>query len=423
MKLSLRILSTLAMTLLPIMALWGTLFYFTMVSEINDEADDSLEQYASLIITRCREGRTLPALNSGSNNSYTIKPITPSEAQPYLSPTFHDEEVFIPEKNELEPARVMTIAFLDEDGRYLLLKVATPTFDKDDLVEAILIWTVSLFALLIIVVVVVATLSMRRTLRPLYALLSWLDGYTPGSGHQTILNDTDITEFRHLNKAAESAVNRSEDMLDRQKQFIGNASHELQTPLAVVSNRVEYLINNTSPSEEQLTELIKIDQSLRHNIRLNRTLLQLVRIESGEVAESEEVDIAEIIRESVDTCNEIYEGKAIECHITAPNHLYIYINETLARTLVVNLVKNAYLHSEEGSSIEITLSDIALSISNSGTEPLDKGRVFDRFYTRTTREGSTGLGLAIVRSIANHYGYTASYNHEADRHRFTIAFK
>ena len=141
------------------------------------------------------------------------------------------------------------------------------------------------------------------------------------------------------------------------------------------------------------------------------------------MAESEKVDIAEIIRESVDTCNEIYEGKAIECHITAPNHLYIYINETLARTLVVNLVKNAYLHSEEGSSIEITLSDIALSISNSGTEPLDKGRVFDRFYTRTTREGSTGLGLAIVRSIANHYGYTASYNHEADRHRFTIAFK
>lgn len=64
MKLSLRILSTLAMTLLPIMALWGTLFYFTMVSEINDEADDSLEQYASLIITAAARDAHSPHLTA-----------------------------------------------------------------------------------------------------------------------------------------------------------------------------------------------------------------------------------------------------------------------------------------------------------------------------------------------------------------------
>lgn len=423
MRLSLRILSTLAMTLLPIMALWGTLFYFTMVREINDEADDSLEQYASLIITRCREGRALPSLNSGSNNSYTLQPVTTAEAEAHLSPTFHDEEMFIHEKNEREPARVMTIAFRDNDDRYLLLTVATPTFEKDDLVETILWWTVSLFALLMIVVIIVSTLSVRRTLRPLYALLSWLDGYTPGQGHHTIPNDTDIKELSRLNEAAESAVNRSEDMLDRQKQFIGNASHELQTPLAVVSNRVEYLINQTAPTEEQLTELVKIDRSLRHSIRLNRTLLQLVRIESGEVAESDDVDIAELVRESADRCTEIYEDRAMECQVTTPEHLYIYINETLARTLISNLTKNAFVHSASQSHIKVTLTDATLHISNDGTEALDHSRVFDRFYTQTSREGSTGLGLAIVKSICDHYRYGLTYDYKDGRHHFTVTLK
>lgn len=411
------------MTLLPIMALWGTLFYYAMVSEINDEVDDALEQYASLIITRCREGRTLPSLNSGSNNSYTLQPITHAEAQPYIRPTYHDEEVFIPEKNEWEPARVMTIAFQDDDGRYLLLTVATPTFEKNDLVETILWWTISLFALLVIIVVVISTLSVRRTLRPLYALLHWLDGYTPGQGHQAIPNDTNIMELYRLNKAAESAVNRSEDMLDRQKQFIGNASHELQTPLAVISNRVEYLINNTSPSEEQLEELVKIDQSLRHSIRLNRTLLQLVRIDSGEVAESGSVDIAAILHESVERCDEIFEEREITCQIVAPEHQHIYINEVLARTLITNLVKNAYVHSAPQSHIEISLCDNTLCISNDGKEPLDKNRVFDRFYTRTSRESSTGLGLAIVKSIADHYGFSVAYRFADLRHIFTVTFK
>ena len=423
MRLSLRILLTLATTLLPLMALWGTLFYFAMVREISDEADDALEQYATLIITRCREGRTLPSLNNGTNNSYTIEPISEVEAKRYLRATFYDEEFYIPEKREMEPARMMVKAFRDAEGRYLLLKVATPTFEKNDLVETILGWTVLLFALLVVFVVCVATLSIRRTLRPLYALLSWLDGYTPGRGHDRVPNNTEIKELRRLNEAAQNAVDRSEELLDRQKQFIGNASHELQTPLAVVSNRVEHLINNTSPTAEQLSELVKIERSLRHSIRLNRTLLQLTRIDSGEVAESEDVDTVALITEAVDNCRDIYSDRDIDCRILCPEHLYICVNETLARTLVANLAKNAFVHSNAHSHIDISINDRLLRITNDGDEALDRSRLFDRFYTHTMREGSTGLGLAIVKSICDHYGYDLEYSYADGRHIFSVGLR
>lgn len=423
MRLSRRILLTLAATLLPIMALWATLFYFAMVREINDEADDSLEQYATLIITRCREGRTLPQLNSGTNNSYTIEPISEAQAKPRLRATFHDEVFYIPEKRETEPARVMTKAFKNSDGRYLLLEVATPTFEKNDLVETILWWTVTLFAALVIIVIIVATLSIRGTLRPLYALLRWLDGYTPGQRYVNVPNDTNIAELRRLNEAAQSAVERSEELLDRQKQFIGNASHELQTPLAVVSNRVEHLINNTAPTAEQLDELVKIDRSLRHSIRLNRTLLQLTRIESGEVAESEDVDIVELVTEAVDNCRDIYSTKGITCTVACPDNLYIYVNESLAHMLVTNLTKNAFVYSDTQSHIDISITHKQLCIANDGREALDRSRVFDRFYTKSVREGSTGLGLAIVKSICDHYGYGVEYSFENGRHIFTVTFR
>ena len=74
MKLSSRLLLHLTLVMVPVLALWSALFYFAIVDEITDEADDSLEDYSELIITRHLAGRELPSLNNGSNNSYTLRP-------------------------------------------------------------------------------------------------------------------------------------------------------------------------------------------------------------------------------------------------------------------------------------------------------------------------------------------------------------
>ena len=422
MKLIYRIALWLAAALLPIIMLWGTLFYYAMVGEINDEADDSLDDYAELIIRRCREGRPLPMLNNGSNNSYTITPIDEEEAMAYHGPQYFDREVYIPEKGETEPARVLSKLFVDGEGRHLRLEVATPTFEKEDLRETILYWSIFLFGVLLLVIVVVSMFTVRRALQPLYALLKWLDGYTPGQRGASVPCGGRIVEFRALSEAAESAVSRSEALLAQQKEFLGNASHELQTPLAVVGNRVDYLIDHTSPTEEQLAELMMIKQTLRHSVRLNRTLLTLARIDSGQVGESDHLDIVPIIGEVIDNLNDIYGERRVHAEVEGVRSLSLDINESMLRMLLSNLLKNGYIHAPENSVIRLTLGNNTMVIANKGTEPLDAASVFDRFYTRTTRAGSTGLGLSIVKSICTHYGYDVVYDYREGEHRFSVTF-
>ena len=309
MKLIYRITLRLSAVLIPLMALWATLFYFMTVDEINDEADDALADYSELIIIRMLAGRELPPLNSGSNNSYSITPIDREYAESKSHIIYYDAEVYIPEKEETEPARILSTIFRDNDDNYYELKVAMPTFEKNDLVRTILFWIILLYLILLFTLIGLTTWIFHHSMKPLYALLQWLDSYTPGKHNSPVPDNTNITEFHRLNVAAQEAAHRSEELFERQKQFIGNASHELQTPLAILGNRIEWLLDKTEPNEKQVEELFKMQRSLNHIVRLNKTLLLLTKIENGQFPESEDVDIADLIREQAPLYNEIYESR------------------------------------------------------------------------------------------------------------------
>jgi signal transduction histidine kinase len=257
-------------------------------------------------------------------------------------------------------------------------------------------------------------------MRPLYELLNWLDRYQPGHKHEDVPNDTTIPEFRQLNEATQKAVERSEHLFEQQKSFIGNASHELQTPLAVIGNRIEWIIDNTNPTEEQIEQLVGINHSLAHIVKLNKTLLLLTKIDNGQFPEVSKVNIAALIRHETEIYDEIFEERNIKCNISGADSLIVEMNHILATTLVGNLVRNAYIHSPEGSQVDISINYDKLEIRNDGTEPLDAERVFNRFYRATKREGSTGLGLALVKAIGDYYSLGVEYRFENGKHIFSI---
>lgn len=422
MKLIYRIALRLSVALLPLMALWAALFYFTMVEEINDETDDALEDYSTLIISRMLAGRDLPSLNSGSNNSYSITLVDEEYANSRPHIEYYDADIFIPEKDETEPARILVTIFQDRDGLNYELKVATPTFDRRDLLEAIFSWVVILYFILIITTIGITVWIFQRSMRPLYELLHWLDRYTPGRRMEPVPDNTTVQEFRRLNAAAQSAVDRSEELFERQKQFIGNASHELQTPLAVMSSRIEWLIDNTQTDEQQTVELLKMQRTLSHMSRLNRTLLLLTKIDNGQFPESVDVDIAALTREQAELYGEIYASHNLNVTVAADQPLIETMNESLASTIVNNLIKNAFFHSAEGSEIEITVDarQRLLRVANSGSTPLDANRIFDRFYQGSKREGSTGLGLALAGAVARYYDLQLTYRFENCSHIFEV---
>lgn len=424
MRLVYRIVLHMSWALSLLLAGWAVLFYLTMIDEINDEVDDALEARAEVIVKRVLAGRELPVPADEGNNGYFLHEVSPQYAAAQHHERYSDEEIFIPERDDKEPARVLRKVFRDGAGQWRELTVMTPTIEKDDLRESILRWMVCLYLFLLLMILLVTVIVLYRTMRPLYALLRWLDGYTVGARNAPLAVETSVTEFRKLNDAARRYAERAESSFERQKQFIGNASHEMQTPLAVCRNRLEMLVDDAHAlTGEQLGEIAKVQRTLDYLVRLNRSLLLLSKIENGQFPETEQVDFNAQVRRTAEDMEEIYAGREMRFELHEQGHLSVRMNPSLAASLVSNLLKNAYVHGDAGGEVTVTVSGDRLSVCNSGAGgALDADHIFERFYQGAKKEGSTGLGLSIVDAVCRLYGLRTEYAYINRCHCFTVHF-
>ena len=258
-------------------------------------------------------------------------------------------------------------------------------------------------------------------MQPLYRLLDWFRHYRVGQKNEPLPNRNTITEFRTLYDAANLYAARNEQLFEQQKRFIGNASHELQTPLAICRNRLEMLMEDEGITERQLEELAKTHQTLEHITKLNKSLLLLSKIENEQFADVRPVCFNHIVRRYLDDYCEVYEYRDIAVSVREEARLTFVLNETLAVTLVTNLLKNAFVHNTDGGRLVITLTADTFCISNTGVRhPLDRTKIFERFYKGSKQEGSTGLGLSIVAGICKLSGLEVHYEYRDEMHHFSI---
>lgn len=410
-----------SLVLTVVLALWAMCFYFALVEEVNDEVDDSLEDYAETVIIRSLAGESLPSATSGSNNQYYLRemPASYAKARPHI--LYEDRDVYIREKKEYEPARVLTTIFRGGDGRYFELEVSTPSIEKEDLREAIFYWMVFLYVSLLLTFIIINALVFRRSMRPLYVLLHWMDRYRLGAGNEPLDNPTGITEFRILNEAAQRNAERSERLYERQKEFIGNASHEMQTPLAVCRNRLETLIEEEGLSEHQMGELIKTHRTLEGLTRMNRSLLLLCKIDNGQFTDVKDVVWNGLLSACLDDFREVYAYKNLDVRVEDAAPFVCRMDESLASTLLTNLLKNSFVHNRAGGVVRISMDRDRFAIGNTGADaPLDAGQIFTRFYHGRTQDGSTGLGLSIVQAICRLYGLAVTYRFADGLHTFEV---
>lgn len=422
MKLIYYIILRITFALTLILTVWAVFFYVTMIDEVNDEVDDSLEDYSETIIIRALAGEELPAKNSGSNNQYYLKEVTREYAESQDDILYKDSMVYIVEKGETEPARILTTIFQDGGGRYYELTVSTPSIEKDDLKDSIQLWIIFLYVALLLCIIIISVWVFYRNMRPLYVLLHWLDNYQTGKKNEPLKNETRVAEFRKLNDAASRYVDRTEQMFEQQKQFIGNASHEIQTPLAICRNRLEMLMEDETLSEDQLEELMKTHQTLEYITKLNKSLLLLSKIDNGQFTDNKELDLNVLLKQYLEDYKEVYNYRNIEVNITEQASFHAIMNESLAVALLTNLLKNAFVHNVDGGRIRIVTTKEGITFRNTGVgHPLDKEHIFERFYQGSKKEGSTGLGLAITESICRLQHLNIRYYFEQDEHCFEIS--
>ena len=422
MKLFHLVMWRMSAALVVILTCWAVLFYLAVMEEVNDEVDDSLAAYAESLIMRSLSGEAMPDTSNGSNNQYFLYEVSENYARAYPRISYRDEMVYITEKSEKEPARVLMTIFQRDDGNYMELVVYTPTIEKFDLQRAILGWIVFLYVLLFLMILAVNAWVFHRNMKPLYSLLKWLDNYHLGDTSVKLDEKLPIVEFRKLNRAINSASERSNELFEQQKQFIGNASHEMQTPLAICRNRLEMLMEDESLDERQLSELLKTHRTLENLTRLNKSLLLLCKIDNRQFNDVRAICLNKLLESYLDDYKEAYAYRHIHVTMEVLDCFRLDMSESLATILVTNLLKNAFVHGKEGGEIAVRFTSSSFEIADTGDAPLDGKRIFERFYKgNSSKEGSTGLGLALVDSICRAYGLNVDYVFQNGMHVFSVS--
>ncbi len=409
--------------LLFLVGIWGVLFYFAIIEEVTDETEDRLENIRDIVVGKALINPEILNSNDSIIQIYIFRPISPEKARKYEE-RFYDSTMYIESEDEWEPVRVMKSSFLASNGSFYEIEIRMSTLEREDMIEAIFTYLITLYILLMICIVIGNKILLQKALTPLHKLLKWFDRIMPGEPVPPLNNETKISEFKKLNAAALAMSTRSEKAYQEQKSFIENASHELQTPLAIALGKLELLAEEEATTKKQLVEIDEVYQTLNRAVRLNKALLLLSRINNSQYQETQKINLNELIDSIVHDLEEVYNYKNINLSVAHNHTCMVTMNENLAQILFTNLIKNAILHNMENGNVSITVMQNSLSISNSGSHPLDDKRLFQRFYRAkdSTSESSNGLGLSIVKSITDLYHIRISYNYTQGQHTFLLSF-
>lgn len=409
-------------TITIILSVWASLVFFAIINEVNDEIDDSLDLYCDYLISQKKQGKEILETQTNSNNVFFITPVDINTALSNQKSYYRDTMIYLYDKMETEPARALTQYFIDEENRAYKIEIFTSTIEKKDLIETIAWWLFTLALILLLTIIIVYVWIYKKSMKPLYLLLNWQKNYNLGKKNQPLPQMSSIKEFQELYIATNQSTQRVEKAFEEQKNFIGNASHEIQTPLAISINRLENILNQDI-SEELAEEIVKTISTLEHLTRLNKTLLLLTKIENNQFLEKENLSLASIVNNSMEVFKEIYEYKSIKVSIEVESDLNVNINKTLCEVLINNLIKNAFIHNIENGEISIKIYSNKIVFSNtSKSNELDAEKIFQRFFKESSSNSSIGLGLSLVKSICNNNNIKLDYYWQNNLHNFCLCF-
>ncbi|HEV7380088.1 MAG TPA: HAMP domain-containing sensor histidine kinase [Dyadobacter sp.] len=410
----------LAFALLGIISVWAVVFYVNMLDEVYDSLDDGLDNFKMLIIEKASQDSTILLRNEFAEGNYEIREI-PKDYAKKLRDVHKDTLMYMPFEDDLEPVRMLTTAFKKHD-QYYELKIISSMVEEDDLIEDLFYALIWLYVALIVSILIVNNLLLRKVWKPFYGLVDQLKDFRLGINKPISAVDTEVKEFRILNDSVIALTQHTTDTFNSQKQFIENASHELQTPVAISINRLELLAERGALTEPDMEIVGRVIQTLERLTRLNKSLLLLSKIENRQFEQGELVSANTMFKDIVNELQDFADYKEVQINIEEKAQLNFSIPKDLAVILLSNLLRNAIIHNKEGGTVKIKIQQNHFSIANTGSaSALDDKRVFRRFEKSSSDKNNTGLGLAIVKAITDICGATIVYKFDG-KHTMTVSF-
>ncbi|HEV3224233.1 MAG TPA: HAMP domain-containing sensor histidine kinase [Puia sp.] len=405
-----NLLATLVIFLLASIAFYF-LLWWVMINQVDEDLkieQREIETYVSkyhrppepITVKDQRISYEVTGLHEFSRHFSTIK-----------SPYRHDREDF------------RQISFtLPVGDQWLLFKVSKSLEGTQDMNRSIIIISLLTVILILVVSLLINRWLLRRLWQPFYSTLSGVKKFRLGEKKTPSFAPSSIDEFNLLNKTLDQFIQGAEKEYTLLKEFTENASHELQTPLAIVQSKLDTLIQDEHLSEAQSNAAQTAFEAIRKMAKLNQSLLLLSKIENRQFSETSSFDFKSITEEKMAAWQELWQGKNLKI-TSSLESTFITMNTQLADILLNNLFSNAARHTVEGGSVHMKLHQNEFTISNDASGgALDATKLFLRFSKGGQSTDQYGLGLSIVQQIVEVSGKRISYHFEKGQHFFTISF-
>jgi signal transduction histidine kinase len=385
---------------------------FALIHQLNHSLKDKLIEIEAYAKTN---NALLPIVNTKS----LIVSYNPTNSA-IVKAKFSNVPKYVNEEREVIQFRQLKSIITVNSHNFEVI-ICEPQTETDDLIQLILFITFIIAIFFVLILFVINRSLLQNIWKPFQHTLLQIQRFNLSKQNNISVLQTDISEFESLNNAVISMSEKVNQEYHSLKNFTENASHEMQTPLAILNARLDLMIQNENLSELEIGQVQEMYEAVNRLTRLNKSLLLLTKIENRQFSEAEPIQLNQIIEEKI-----VQFADQIKAHnITIETDiqpLALKMNHHLAEILINNLFSNAIHHNLENGTITISLENEELMISNTGpNDNIDPEKLFDRFQKGTMSEG-LGLGLAIVKQICDQYNFMVRYSFVDDLHIVRLIF-
>jgi len=251
-----------------------------------------------------------------------------------------------------------------------------------------------------------------QALKPLRKLSQQAEKIDQDSISDIRLNEDTVKEFRQLSVSVNLMLDRLSESFATQRQFSGNAAHELRTPLAIMQTKLELFAAEHKNMEDDTAELVRSQaEQLDRLSKLVHTLLEMSNLSSA--PRSDRIELAPLVEEIITDLTPLASQNDITMEQDCDN-VVITGSDALIYRLVFNLIENAVKYNRRGGSVSVSVhkenSDVVVRVSDTGCGIPEEYResIFQPFFrvdkSRSRQMGGVGLGLALVHEIAVLHG-------------------
>ena len=405
-----NLLATLAIFLLASIAFFF-LLWWVMINQVDEDLKIEQREIQTYVAKYNRAPEPVSVKDQRISYEPTEIQTLTRQFKTVQSPDFHDREHF------------REISFtMPVNGQWLLFKVSKSLEGTRDMNRSIIFISLLTVVLILVVSLLINRWLLRRLWQPFYGTLSAMNKFRLGEKNIPSFTPTPIDEFNLLNKTLDEFILSADKEYSLLKEFTENASHELQTPLAIVRSKLDTLIQDEHLTESQSNAAQTAYEAIRKMAKLNQSLLLLSKIENKQFSETSSFDFKKPVEEKMTDWQELWQGKNIRISSSLDTCM-ITMNTQLADILLNNLFSNATQHVKEGGSILVKLQQNEFIISNTAQDgALDQNKLFKRFSKGGQMTDQHGLGLSILQQIADVSGMNIDYRFGGGLHVFTVRF-